>query len=42
MVPDVPRGHEGELEYQSIDPANDEHYGMPHFPEPISLIVSEL
>ena len=34
--------HYEEPEYQSLIPNYDENYEMPHFPEPISLIVSEI
>ena len=33
---------EEEPEYTTIDPNEDEYSGLPHFPEPISLVVSEL
>jgi hypothetical protein len=40
--PDYPDYEEHELDYRSITPIDDLSSEMPHFPEPISLIVSEL
>ena len=40
--PDYPEYEEHEPDYRSITPIDDLYSEMPHFPEPISLIVSEL
>ena len=40
--PDYPGYEEHEPDYRSITPIDDLYSEMPHFPEPISLIVSEL
>jgi hypothetical protein len=40
--PDYPDYEEHELDYRSITPIDDLSSEMPHFPEPISLVVSEL
>jgi hypothetical protein len=42
QVQDSPQEQEDALEQPCIDPKNDEYNDAPHFPEPISLVVSEL